>query len=468
MNITRYLRCSQYTTSLQKVNRKTDMKTLTSLCGAPEEIMKSFYDITNETEMVLSDRQVAFFLNDIYDKYNRCKKPDPLGAIPTALQLYETAELVGHLVGQHTTFSMMKICWEANREDTRELLIFVFKRLLAKNVWGNSRVKNDSKQGVALIMEMYKMTLKAAMRKHGMATADLEILLESMRGMKMTPEVLSLTYAMWKKVNPQMADKAYSESLKSTPSMTIENFHVFISHSGSFEIGLSMLRDMTKFSLKPSLQTYNSILIGSLNQKNIPFIKNKIDKLLTRMQNAGIHPDGNTLGLVSALYRRHQLGDEAYTMYKHLKQQYNIIPDRTSLTSIIAAQVSLCDVPDCKSIRNAEEVYLEILRRDLAHQKPHDTAFHHIGHIMQCYATAGDLTKLELTRDYYSRLVPNSASNTSSRVTKMISDAYLEIYRTLERRAEIENPSWGGNLHEPWKIADDESTTVPEHMNIWP
>eukprot|EP01060_Flectonema_neradi_P011570 TRINITY_DN18629_c0_g1_i1.p1 TRINITY_DN18629_c0_g1~~TRINITY_DN18629_c0_g1_i1.p1 ORF type:complete len:466 (+),score=54.20 TRINITY_DN18629_c0_g1_i1:103-1500(+) len=465
MNCTGILRCPLYADMLRNLSRKTEMRKLTKAIGAPKDSVQCFFQITNETEVVMSDRQVSFFLDEIYDKHNRRLKPSPLEAIPEALRVYETAELVGHLVWQQTTHSMMRICWKANREDTRELLVLVFKRLLAKSVW-ESRTPN-SITAAELLTEMYKMALSAALRKHGTSPADMKIILGT-KGVNRTPDVLAVAYSAWKVVNQQMADKTYFEALNTSKPIKIEDFHRFLSHSGSFEVGFSMLRDMGTKSLSPTTKTYNAVLTGVVHVRDIPFVKDKIGKLLKRIKNSGLVPDENTLGLIASIYRTHDMGVEAFEAYTDMKRDFNIVPNRTTLTSIIAAQLKSCGQPSSGGIQRAETVYLEVLKRNLIHEEPLSSAFHHVGHMMKCYAAAGDMRKMELTRDYYSNLPPHDKVNTSSRLTELMKDSYSELFTTLEKRSLDENKSWGGTLHEPWRPHPNTDPNVPKHLEIWP
>eukprot|EP01063_Lacrimia_lanifica_P037329 TRINITY_DN762_c0_g1_i9.p2 TRINITY_DN762_c0_g1~~TRINITY_DN762_c0_g1_i9.p2 ORF type:complete len:163 (+),score=30.55 TRINITY_DN762_c0_g1_i9:143-631(+) len=114
--------------SADGVVRHLDLAALAAADGAPADPVDGLLAITQRTKAVLTDVQVAWFLERLYQDVWRGELPCLVG-IGRGVQILSSAEAAGHLPAVQSYHKLMKLCFELRADDGRALILDLFHRL---------------------------------------------------------------------------------------------------------------------------------------------------------------------------------------------------------------------------------------------------------------------------------------------------------------------------------------------------
>eukprot|EP01063_Lacrimia_lanifica_P037325 TRINITY_DN762_c0_g1_i4.p1 TRINITY_DN762_c0_g1~~TRINITY_DN762_c0_g1_i4.p1 ORF type:complete len:380 (+),score=68.31 TRINITY_DN762_c0_g1_i4:787-1926(+) len=379
----------------------------------------------------------------------------------------------------------MKLCFELRADDGRALILDLFHRLARR------LRKTKISSHAAPTVEICLMTLAAGTYMKPVPRDALQSVLRIVTEthcrvpatMRAYPTLWSAVYAAWQAVDPARAEACYMQALKDE-AYSAESFFGFITASATVQGAVKKLRDMQRHGFPATTRVYNHLILvagreeyGAAQQPER--VREAVDGVLRAMLEDALRPDDQTLGCVVSVYRRHGMGEDAALAVASLRDAHGCTPNRDCLTAAIAAQTAGCGSADeevaAAHVRRAEAAMVEILERRLLNDRPAARGHHCFGRLMQCYAAAGDVAKLEALRDgFVVHIRAGRLRDNTARLNPVMNAAYREAYRAAAARAAQVPPpgGWGGALHAPWVPADADATlaaNAPDpHLEMWP
>ena len=473
--------------------------TIRDLLTAPGSpgALEVFRDVSGRSRAMLGDRQLAALIAGAAaaDDAAGRRHTTPDAAVGFGLALLEAADKAGHVAGAEAHLAAMRLCWAANSDDARRLLLDLHARLLSAR--DAARTLLASNRAAMAVFEpspdAWILAMKAAVLMLPVPRDELRTVLQGARraaeeGQNCTTQPLlwSALYSGYMCVDEREAWVVFQRATGHHRCVSPRAWAEYLSHAGSVRNALRMLGKMEGTGLTPGTKIYNSCLLaGQHGEKNrlAPATAKEREQaarevrmVLDEMRSAAVRPDGQTLGIVASAYRRLGMGREAHDVVMGLRDEHRLQVARSCLTSIIAAQVDTC-AHDPESVGRAERCMVEILEGNLLAEPPHRTAYQCFGRLMLCYARAGEVARLETLRDsFYVRLHASQFLDPTTRPTQLLRTAYTEAYAAAARRAmgkDAPPPEWGGPLHSPWLAAGSDASLEAQHPDaglegLWP
>ena len=437
-----------------------------------------YQEVTNHTRVILVDEQLALFIASLGDPHPSQPRLNSTETISAGLTMFIGAAKAGHIVGTQSHLALMRHCWEANTDEARTLLIDVYHNLVAQQTaYLANRFELGANEGLvnyAPNIDVWVLVIKAYTRMSPVPTQKLRKILEKVtkeanvsQSLQRKPHLWDALYIGWQVVDSVIADKVFMRALHHN-SVNEASWHAYMSHAGSCGNALRILRMKERRGVTSNLQSYNSVLLAGLHgakrdANNAIYAK----EVLSMMHTVSLAPSSDTLGIVASLHRREHLGKAGYDMVMGLSEKYGVALTRSCLTSLIAAQIEGC-ATDTTAVDRAEQCMLQIFERNLLEARPHQTAYHCFGRLMQCYAQAGEVAKLEALRDsFHVRVATSAFEDSTARLTQVMKNAHTDAFKTAALRAQKQMVDWGGNANTPWKQAESVDPSCYE-ADVWP